>query len=76
MESHKATEAKAGDLVRDLRRDRNGVVMDTWGGRLYLRPLTGGREWSAPPQKVRRLTAREELSARLAVRNALARRYP
>lgn len=41
-----------GAVVRDVRGDV-GRVMDYQGGRVWLRPLTGGREWDATPGDVR-----------------------
>lgn len=38
---------RPGDLVRDRRAGRNGVLMDVRGGRYYLRPEGGGLEWTA-----------------------------
>ncbi|MER8184805.1 hypothetical protein [Kitasatospora sp. NPDC094015] len=43
---------KPGELVRDHRSDRIGVLMDVQGGRLYLRPPGGGVEWTADPGQV------------------------
>ncbi|HEX5565622.1 MAG TPA: hypothetical protein VFY14_01550 [Streptomyces sp.] len=63
-----------GSVARDTRNDRVGDVMDVHHGRVYLRPLGGGREWEAPPHEVQPLTPREQLSARLAATNARSRR--
>ncbi|MED7948004.1 MULTISPECIES: hypothetical protein [unclassified Streptomyces] len=41
-----------GQLVLDRRTRRTGVYMDTIGGRLYLRPVGGGVEWTARPEHV------------------------
>ncbi|WP_230396108.1 hypothetical protein, partial [Streptomyces blattellae] len=57
-----------GALVRDTATNKDGVYMGQWAGRHMIRPLGGGLEWDAT--KVRPLTAREELSARLAVKNS------
>ena len=38
-----------------------------------MRPVSGGIEWDAMPDKVVALGAREELSARLSVRNGNSR---
>jgi hypothetical protein len=62
-----------GSVARDLRDGRVGDVMDVHPGRIWLRPLGGGREWDARPDDVRPLTAREQLSARLAAANARSR---
>ena len=58
-----------GDLGRDTVSGRIGVVMGEIGGRVQIRPMRGGIEWDAMPDKVVPLSAREELSARLAVKN-------
>nr|WP_079101210.1 hypothetical protein [Streptomyces pathocidini] len=63
-----------GSLVIDTGdRNRVGVVMGHVGPYVQLRPVGGGREWDAAPERVRPLTSREELSARLAARNKGAR---
>jgi hypothetical protein len=62
-----------GTAVRDTVRDRVGVVMGHEGPYLQLRPLSGGREWDAAPDRVRPLTAAELLHARLAETNARSR---
>ncbi|RCG25504.1 hypothetical protein DTL70_08920 [Streptomyces diacarni] len=62
-----------GSAVRDPARDRVGVVMAAEGPRLQLRPLGGGREWDADPDRVRLLTHAELLSARVAEVNARSR---
>ncbi|NLU70818.1 hypothetical protein HCC30_26685 [Streptomyces sp. HNM0574] len=59
-----------GTLAKDPEHDgKVGVVMGSEGPYLQLRPLNGGREWDARPEKIERLTAREEISALLAVQN-------
>jgi hypothetical protein len=62
-----------GSLVLDEKRDRVGVVMDRQGGRVYLRPPQGGREWEAAPEDVRPARAGDELRARVAEINAAGR---
>jgi hypothetical protein len=58
-----------GALVKDVGEpNRVGVVCNE-GPYLQLRPVGGGKEWDAEPGRVRLLTAREELSVRLAERN-------
>lgn len=59
---------EVGRLAYDLSAKKVGVLMGEWAGRYMLRPLEGGREWDAV--NVRPVTAREELSARLAVKNS------
>ncbi|SFJ82979.1 hypothetical protein [Streptomyces pini] len=63
-----------GSVARDLRDGRVGDVMDVRPGRVWLRPLGGGREWDAKPDDIRPLTAHEQLRARLAAANARSRR--
>jgi hypothetical protein len=62
-----------GTFVRDTRLQRDGVVMAAIGTYVQLRPVKGGTERDAAPKDIRALTAREELSARPAVRNAETR---
>ena len=47
-----ASSCAIGQLALDARQGRVGVVMDTQGGRMYLRRPEGGREWEAAPQDV------------------------
>ncbi|GAB2799947.1 hypothetical protein GCM10027073_34940 [Streptomyces chlorus] len=63
-----------GTAVRDTERDRVGVVMGHAGPYLQLRPLSGGRDWDADPDRVRTLTSEELLRTRLAEANARSRR--
>ncbi|TKA11756.1 hypothetical protein [Actinacidiphila oryziradicis] len=58
-----------GALVRDTRKNCDAVVMAAIGTYVQLRPVKGGTEWDAKPKDIRALTAREELSARMSVRN-------
>ncbi|WP_446038318.1 hypothetical protein [Streptomyces sp. SID1121] len=62
-----------GDTVHDPARDRVGVVMGGVGPYVQLRPLGGGREWDADPNRVRPLTPAELLSARVSEANARSR---
>ncbi|WP_329024164.1 hypothetical protein [Streptomyces sp. NBC_00690] len=68
-------ELDIGQTVRDLQRDRVGVVMARLGPYLQLRPLGGGRAWDADPVHLQRLNDLEELSARIAEINARSRRW-
>ncbi|WP_395294553.1 hypothetical protein ACF9IK_14100 [Kitasatospora hibisci] len=43
---------RVGELVLDSRTGRTGIYMDTIGGEHYLRPESGGREWTALPGRV------------------------
>ncbi|WP_328513680.1 hypothetical protein OHB25_33220 [Streptomyces mirabilis] len=69
MASNQQTRPGVGELAKDSARGRIGVVMGEIGGRVQIRPIRGGREWDAMPGNVVALSAREELSARLAVKN-------
>ncbi|MFD4548468.1 hypothetical protein [Streptomyces sp. NPDC058466] len=69
MASNQQTRPVIGELAKDSARGRIGVVMGEIGGRVQIRPIRGGREWDAMPDNVVALSAREELSARLAVKN-------
>ncbi|MCT9109579.1 hypothetical protein ACH40F_41915 [Streptomyces sp. NPDC020794] len=69
MASNQQTRPGIGELAKDSARGRIGVVMGEIGGRVQIRPIRGGKEWDAMPDNVVALSAREELSARLAVKN-------
>ncbi|MFF3334190.1 hypothetical protein ACFYWX_32375 [Streptomyces sp. NPDC002888] len=69
----KQTRPGIGELAKDIARGRIGVVMGRVGGSVQMRPIRGGREWDAVPDNVVALSAREELSARLAVKNGNSR---
>jgi hypothetical protein len=62
-----------GTVVVDERSGRVGEVMDREGRYLQLRPLRGGREWDADPDRVRPATSAERLSATVAAANAASR---
>ncbi|MEV6316793.1 hypothetical protein [Streptomyces sp. NPDC051776] len=63
-----------GAIVKDTgERNGVGIVMGQEGPYVQLRPVSGGKEWDANPRDVRPLTAREELSVRLAERNERSR---
>ncbi|MBQ0864181.1 hypothetical protein KBZ21_02675 [Streptomyces sp. A73] len=66
-------EPVVGSTVRDLASARVGLVTGREGRCLRLRPLSGGREWDADPDRVRLLTHAEVLSARVAELNARSR---
>ncbi|MDQ0848031.1 hypothetical protein QFZ68_007794 [Streptomyces sp. V1I6] len=70
---HPKTRLGIGDVAKDVATGRVGVIMGTAGGRVQMRPVQGGIEWDAMPDKVTKLRAREELRARLAVRNGNSR---
>ncbi|MER5824062.1 hypothetical protein ACFWA5_36185 [Streptomyces mirabilis] len=73
MASNQQTRPGIGELAKDSVRGRIGVVMGEIGGRVQIRPIRGGKEWDAMPDNVVALSAREELSARLAVKNGNSR---
>ncbi|GAA2246327.1 hypothetical protein GCM10010145_11670 [Streptomyces ruber] len=59
--------------MRDTASGRVGVVMGHEGPYLQLRPLSGGREWDAAPERVRPIDAAELMHARVAEANARSR---
>ncbi|MZD04266.1 hypothetical protein GTW43_04100 [Streptomyces sp. SID5785] len=61
--------SEIGALVVDTRTGRIGVVMGHEGPYAQLRPVSGGREWDAPPGSLREATAAEGMSAKVAVAN-------
>ncbi|MFE6520130.1 hypothetical protein [Streptomyces sp. NPDC057794] len=73
MARKEQTRPGIGELAKDTAKGRIGIVMGEFGGRVQIRPIGGGREWDATPDKVVRPSAREELSARLAIRNGNSR---
>ncbi|WP_262505546.1 hypothetical protein [Streptomyces sp. TRM68367] len=73
MASNQQTRPSIGELAKDTASGRIGVVMGEVGARVQIRPLCGGVEWDAMPDNVVAPTAREELSARLAIKNGNSR---
>ncbi|KUM80231.1 hypothetical protein [Streptomyces curacoi] len=73
MASNQQTRPGIGELAKDTASGRIGVVMGEVGARVQIRPIGGGVEWDARPDDVVALTAREELSARLSIRNGNSR---
>ncbi|MCX4882195.1 hypothetical protein [Streptomyces sp. NBC_00847] len=73
MASNQQTRPGIGELAKDSARDRIGVVMGAVGGRVQIRPIGGGTEWDAHPDNVVAPSPREELSTRLAIKNANSR---
>lgn len=73
MASNQQTRPGIGELAKDTAKGRIGIVMGELGGRVQIRPIGGGREWDAMPDMVVQPSAREELSARLAIRNSNSR---
>ncbi|MBW1602679.1 hypothetical protein JJV70_11275 [Streptomyces sp. JJ66] len=62
-----------GDTVFDTRQERVGVYQANVDGELWLRPIGGGREWTADPGHVRRPTDRELISERVRIANRESR---
>ncbi|MEV0000041.1 hypothetical protein [Streptomyces sp. NPDC050848] len=73
MASNRQTRPSIGEVAKDMASGRIGVVMGEVGGRVQLRPMRGGIEWEAMPGDVVAPMAREELSARLDVKNSNSR---
>ncbi|MFI5795151.1 hypothetical protein [Streptomyces sp. NPDC051677] len=48
-----------GTVMKDTARDKFGEFRERLGGRVYLRPVGGGREWAASPDVVRQATYAE-----------------
>ena len=72
MASNQQTRPGIGELAKDTASGRIGVVMSEVGARVQIRP-GGGGEWDALPDNVVAPTTREELSARLAIKNRNSR---
>ncbi|MCM1976767.1 hypothetical protein [Streptomyces sp. G1] len=66
------TRLPVGQLARDMRLERRGIVMDHQDGYVWLRPEGGGTEWTARPGDVKPLNVREEAEARMWARVARA----
>jgi len=73
MASNQQTRPGIGELAKDSARDQIGIVMGEVGGRVQIRPVGGGTEWDVMPDNVVALSPREELNARLAIKNANSR---
>ncbi|MET8184964.1 hypothetical protein ABZV15_04085 [Streptomyces sp. NPDC005246] len=74
MANNQQTESRIGAVVKDTETDRFGVVMATIGGRIQLRPISGGLSWEVEPDGIEVLSSRQELTVRLAALNAESRR--
>ncbi|MGW7358809.1 hypothetical protein ACWGI0_19775 [Streptomyces sp. NPDC054802] len=73
MGSYEESRPRIGDLAKDKANGKIGIVMGELGGRVQIRPVKGGLEWDALPDNAVPPSSREELSARLAVRNEMTR---
>ncbi|TDC77833.1 hypothetical protein E1283_06435 [Streptomyces hainanensis] len=60
---------EVGAMARDSTADRVGRVMAYECGLVWLRPLGGGREWTAPLERVRPVGLGESLSPLVAEAN-------
>lgn len=76
MASNQQARPGIGELAKDSAKGCIGVVMGEVGGRVQIRPIGGGREWDALPENVEPPSAREELSARLAIHDGNSRVGP
>ncbi|MEV8115703.1 hypothetical protein [Streptomyces xiamenensis] len=65
---------KIGELARDSRLDRVGVVMDHVGPSYQLRPVGGGREWDVLPEDLRAADSGDLLRAKVEERNHHSRK--
>lgn len=68
-----AVRVRLGDTVEDTTRNKVGKVMGFEGPYVQLRPVGGGVEWDARPDKLRPVTTAEALSAGAAAANARSR---
>ncbi|MGW7244294.1 hypothetical protein [Streptomyces sp. NPDC054804] len=64
---------KIGETVEDTERRRIGKVMGFVGPYVQLRPVEGGREWDATPEKLRPVPVAEALGPVVAAANARSR---
>ena len=67
-------EFAVGVVVCDADTKRVGEVMDYVTGIYFLRPLGGGREWSAGAESLSLWTRSDQLSTAVAAANANSRR--
>ncbi|PJF01551.1 hypothetical protein CUT44_02515 [Streptomyces carminius] len=63
-----------GEVFYDEARGTVGEFQDRDAGCYFLRPVGGGREWTARPGALRPATQAESLSARVAAANHAAGR--
>ncbi|MET9089100.1 hypothetical protein ABZX77_45765 [Streptomyces sp. NPDC004237] len=61
-----------GTLLADAQ-DRVGEFRGEWGGRWFLRPVSGGTAWQVDPEDVRPATAEQRLRFGTARANARSR---
>lgn len=73
MASNQESRPGIGEVAKDLATGKIGFVMGEVGGKVQLRPLSGGLEWDAEPHEIVAPRAREALSAHLAAANERSR---
>jgi hypothetical protein len=61
---------EVGSLVRDVKLDKLGRVMERTQSLVWLRGPAGGREWTATFDDIRPAGVADELSAKVATANA------
>lgn len=62
-----------GDVMVDEARERIGEFRGAVGGKFWLRPIGGGREWEASPDVCRGATDEEKLRERVSAANERSR---
>ncbi|MGW6061716.1 MULTISPECIES: hypothetical protein [unclassified Streptomyces] len=62
-----------GALVLDTKRDQLGEYRGEWAGEWSLRPVGGGKEWTANPKNVQPATVEQRLRVGTARANARSR---
>jgi hypothetical protein len=73
MNAQPPSAPEVGRVVRDVRDRRAGLVLAVEGRSVRLRSLANGRVWETHVRNVEPVSAREELSLRLAAANARSR---
>ncbi|MEV6401195.1 hypothetical protein AB0M39_41550 [Streptomyces sp. NPDC051907] len=70
-ETAQVVRPQQGDYAIDESEEpgRMGLVLLVTPRYVQMRELTSGEEWDAAPKNVRKLSSREELSARVAIAN-------
>ena len=68
-----AYEPRLGDTVEDTEASRIGKVAGFVGPYIQLRPIGGGLEWDARPERLRPVTAGTALSEGVSLANARSR---
>ncbi|MET9086185.1 hypothetical protein ABZX77_30650 [Streptomyces sp. NPDC004237] len=66
-------EPRLGETVEDTEHRRIGKVMGFEGPYVQLRPIEGGREWDATPEKLRPVPVAEALSPLIDAANRRSR---